>query len=107
MRFRTALGPEGEAAHPDRPDTRGKITRLIGDAISSDRGASFGDLGEPRLAPRNDVVRRPEAGDRESVAIRLLPAEPAITCAARSENRGARVVDLDLRRDADERASIA
>ena len=97
-----AIGPESEPADPDRPGARRQPIGLVAETPARHLRAGGNQVAEALGAAGDDLVRAAERGEREPVAIGLLPAEPAITGEPRREHRGAWVRDLHRRGDADQ-----
>jgi len=102
VRVTGPFGIEGEAPNPHGAGAGGQAGRLVPAAPPGDRGARRHHVLEPAGAARDDLVGAPQARDGEPVAIRLLPAEPAVGSAPRSEHGRARIVQVDAGRDADQ-----
>ena len=91
-----AVGVEGEAADPDRAGAGGQAARLVGDRVAARSAAHAAATSrEAARAARDDLVGAPERREREPVAVRLLPAEPAVAGQPRGEDGRARIVELD------------
>ena len=85
---------------PRRARRPGKVIGLVGDVVPNDGCAGRDRVGEAIVAPGDDLSHAAQPGEREPVALGLLPAEPTVTGQARRENRRARVLDLGGNGDA-------
>ena len=97
-----AVGPEREPADPDRPGARRQPIGLVAETPARHLRAGGDQVAEALGAAGDDLVRAAERGEREPVAIGLLPAEPAIAGEPRGEHRAARVLELHRHGDADQ-----
>ena len=97
--------PSGEKAMPPTQSGPAPCGRSSGSSARRSRvirgrvGAQVGDAAGPA---RDDLVGAAERADREAVAIRLLPAEPAVVGAARGEGGRAGIDRVDLDGHADQ-----
>ena len=90
VRRGATLGGEREAAHRDQPGA-GRPVRRVGLGGAGQPPPGAGELGEPARAGRAQAGDRADGGQRGSVAVGLLEAEPRLAGPARREGDGARV----------------
>ena len=80
-------GVEREAADPDRPGARREALGLVREPVSGRLGAVSETTSPKRPVPRDTTSCAAQAREREAVAVRLLPAEPAIARHAGGEGQ--------------------
>ena len=97
--------PSGANANPPTQTGPAPAGRRSGSSAQTPAGrlrAGADQVAKALRAARDDLVSAAERGEREPVAIGLLPAEPAIAGEPRGEHGGARVRQLHRHRDADQ-----
>jgi hypothetical protein len=78
LRRPSAVGREREPPDEDRSGARRQARGLVGQAPPGDLRARSDQIVKSLRSPRDHLVGAAERGEREAVAIRLLPAEPAV-----------------------------
>ena len=104
-RPRAAVRGEREAPGPDRAGAGGESLGLVGEPPAHHPRGLAGDVVEAAGPARDRLVGRAQGREREPVAVRLLPAEPAVVGHPRGEGGGRRIGDVDLGRDRDQVAA--
>src|SRR5206468_6704349 len=93
---------ERETPDPHRAGTSRDIGGLVGHPSPGGLGAGAGQVGEAAGPAGDGLVHAPQGRDREALAVRLLPAEPAVARQPRREDRRARILQIDGDGDADQ-----